>query len=641
MCGIAGIVHFDGRPADERRLAAMIGGLSHRGPDGTGVVCRDNVGLAHARLAIIDPAGGQQPMRTADGNVILSYNGEVYNYREIRDRIGGGEPFRTHSDTEVVLRAYQRWDIDCLEQFRGMFAMAVYDVAAGKLFLVRDRVGIKPLYYHHDGKRLVFCSELLPMINTGAVPRQIDPNGLAGYLRYQYVPAPHSIYRNVHKLEPGCLLQVDVETGEMVSRRYWNFQPSPIDMDEPEALEQFNTLLDETIGMYVRSDVPFGSFLSGGVDSSLVTAVMRDRLGEGVQTYSIGYREREHSELPYAAEASRVLKTVHHERVVRPQLDEDFLPMLCRHFGEPFADSSAIPTYWVAQTAAAQVKMVLSGDGGDELFGGYDSYGLLFRRAQNPLHPAGRLLMKLLSVTAPVERIRRAATIESLNSRRRHQREREIFSPAELNGLLLIDARITDPDLSIGTISADPLIAYQWHDFNTYLVDDVLTKVDRMSMANSLEVRVPLLDHKIVEAAFSLPLTLRIRRSENRSTKRHSLLTKYLLRKSAARYFPASYLNRPKKGFGIPVLEWCRGPWRDCIRDGLENRRNPIFDWIDFRRAGRLLERFFAGEDVFGKQVWSLFMLHLWAENVHCVPSQFGDFCPTDENRHLRLRDAG
>src|SRR5437764_4742296 len=379
MCGIAGRVHFDGRPVWPRDLQAMNDALVHRGPDGEGIYCNGNVGLAHRRLAIIDPSAGVQPFCNDDRSIALSFNGEIYNYLEIRRTLESGCHFRTNSDTEVLLKAYETWGIDCLQHLRGMFAFALYDARTMTLYLVRDRLGIKPLYYYHAGDHLLFASELAAMLTDRSMQREIEPYGVAGFFRYQYVPTPATIYKHTYKLEPAHFLEVHVRQGTLRKQRYWHLNIHPVYKTEQVWLEELNAVLDDVSRIYVRSDVPFGAFLSGGVDSSLVTALMATQLAEPVRTFSIGFGEQQYSELPFAAQASRILQTHHHEKVVSYKLALDILHRLVRHFGEPVGDSSAVPTYYVSKEAAQHVKMVLSGDGGDELFGGYAAYTAIVR----------------------------------------------------------------------------------------------------------------------------------------------------------------------------------------------------------------------------------------------------------------------
>jgi len=620
MCGIVGIIHKSQRPIDPAELERMNDALSHRGPDGAGTTCRDQVGLGHRRLAIIDPALGQQPIFNDDESVALTFNGEVYNYVELRRELEGRFEFRTQSDTEVVLRAYEAWGIDCITRFRGMFALAIHDARTRTVHIVRDRAGIKPLYFFESDDRLLFASELQALLQSDGLPRQLDPAALSGFFRYQYVPAPLSIYQGVQKLRPGHRLEMDLTSGRTATRCYWELPVGVAAGDaqksEAEWLEELDALLDDIIDIYVRSDVPFGAFLSGGMDSSIVTALMARRLRERVHTFTIGFAEEEHSELPFARQAAEVVGTVHHEKVVSPDLAEATLATLARHFGEPFSDSSAVPTFYVSRAAADNVKMVLSGDGGDELFAGYNSYLNTFRSQsghvwQNPR----RALSGMRRLFAWGRRTGDALPPDLAPFQADHDRQREIFPAAELRKLLRAHLPVAPPttfSVADGSEFGDPLTRFQAQDFKTYMVDDVLTKVDRMSMANSLEVRVPLLDHLLIELAFSMPTSMRMRQAPADD----ALLSKYALRRSAERFFTPEFLARPKRGFGIPIVEWCQGPLKPLIGDCLRDRNNPIYDQIDHGYVVGMLDRFHGGEDGLVARVWAVLMMDMWKRHV-------------------------
>lgn len=604
MCGIAGIVEFaPGRVADVVRLRAMAVAMAHRGPDGDGFHVADGVGFAHRRLAIIDPNGGQQPLVDRHSKVAITYNGEVYNYIEIRRELGGD--FESECDTEVVLRAWQRWGVELLQRFRGMFAFALHDPAANKVFLVRDRVGIKPHYYKLSGDGVVFASELgaIAAVDDGL---QIDPQSVSLYLRYGYVPAPRTIYRNVFKLDPGHVLTIDIAAGRVEKTRYWQVHSDIRPVAEAEALEELNELLKETIRLYVRSDVPFGAFLSGGVDSSLVTALMREVLGDGVRSYSIGFDDQQYSELPYAAEAAERLHTTHRAEVMHPDLSLDYLQRLAAGFGEPFANSSALPTGLVSELASRDVKMVLSGDGGDELFAGYHSYTAVERRrSQSGLVPFYRAVSRV----AGSGRVGAFAAARSTDWPTEHHRQRNAFDEAERQRLMGIAAPEDMRD-DIPPAKVDPVTWCQERDLVTYLPDDILTKVDRMSMAHSLEVRVPLLDHKLIEFALRLPLALRLREENGQFT------GKFLLKRAAERFFPRSFLDRPKWGFGIPLQRWLHGPLQPIVRDLLGSPSARSGEYIDRNVVRRMMDDFYAGRPVSPGQIWALLSFDLWSSGA-------------------------
>ncbi|MEW6769034.1 MAG: asparagine synthase (glutamine-hydrolyzing) [Pseudomonadota bacterium] len=596
MCGIAGIIRFDGAPVQETALRGMAVAMKHRGPDGDGVHVAGSVGFAHRRLAIIDPAGGQQPLVNRDSGLAITYNGEVYNYVEIRRELGETN-FATDCDTEVVLRAWRQWGPDALARFRGMFAFAIHDPRINKVFLVRDRLGIKPLYYRVTPNGVTFASELNAIAPDGQL--EIDPDAMSLYLRYGYVPAPYSIYKDVFKLEQGHFLSIDVASGKIEKTCYWKLDPSLRPVEEGAALEQLDALLRDTIKLYVRSDVPFGAFLSGGVDSSLVTALMSEALGGGVRTFSIGFDDERYSELPYAKEAADRLKTQHRQEVLSPDMSPEFLQQLAGRFGEPFSDSSALPTWLVSQVAARDVKMVLSGDGGDELFAGYNSYPAVARARRNAaLAP----IYQAVSNIAGNSRLGTFAAARSGTWLDEHHRQRDTFGEADRAALT--GARIPEQPDRMDT-RTDPVTWCQARDVATYLPDDILAKVDRMSMAHSLEVRVPLLDHKIVEFAFSLPLDLRLRTNGG-------VTGKYLLKRAAERFFPRAFLDRKKLGFGIPLQKWLEGPLRPLVRDLLDSNEALSGAGLDGKQVRRIVREFYEGKHERVGQVWALLSLELW-----------------------------
>jgi asparagine synthase (glutamine-hydrolysing) len=585
MCGIAGIVDFRGQAVEAGALQRLGDAIRYRGPDGAGIHLAGPVGLVNRRLAIVDPAGGTQPVYNDDRSMAIVYNGEVYNHVELREDLRSDYVFRTGCDTEVILRAYEKWGTEAVSRLRGMFAFAIHDTRRGIVLLARDRIGIKPLYYANQAGRLAFASELGALLTLPWIERRINRSALAQYLRLLYIPDPMTIYSGVLKLEAGHVLEIGVTTGALVKRRYWMLSAQPTERSEAEWLDALNHELDRSVRLHTRSDVEVGALLSGGIDSSIVTAAMRPSVKGKVRTFSIGFEESDHSELPFAREASSILGTAHTERVVPgSSVTEELLRTIARHFGEPFADSSAVPTWHVSNLAASQVKVVLSGDGGDEAFAGYGSYIDVLRHA-----------------SAPRDALQK-----------RHDLHRTLFTDegvrALLPGIELPERPRAPNGLHIGD---EPVLGFQAEDLHTYLPGDVLTKVDRMSMANSLEVRVPLLDHVLLELAFAVPLALRIREREGAVP-----LTKYLLRRSGERFIPARFFDRPKQGFGIPVAEWCAGPLRPLIHDCLGSRTRPVYELIDFGAAKRVWQRDLKGRGT-GSCTWALLMLSLWVDEVH------------------------
>lgn len=615
MCGISGIIHFNNEPINITALEKINLNQHHRGPDGTGLVQMDQVAFGHNRLSIIDLEGGKQPF--IDQETMITYNGEVYNYKEIRDELVAHYDFQTTSDTEVILKAYHQWGPECVKKFNGMFSFAIFDKKNQRVFIARDRFGIKPFYYFHSSKKFIFASELYPLMSSGEVPSEICPEAVRSFFQYQCVPAPLSIYKNVFKLQPGHWIDINLKTLQVNQQCYWSLTSTVQNRTSEQWLEELNSILDRTIQMQCRSDVAFGSFLSGGVDSSLVTALMDKHLERKVQTFSIGFNEESHCELPFAKQASASLRTSYHGKVVSSLEALAILNKLSIHFGEPFADSSAIPTYFVSREAATQVKMVLSGDGGDEVFAGYESYAGTFRDLRNPLHGILRYVFKLAAITPSVtpflEKVQCGALRRSYSHKEKHASQRELFTKSNLDQLLRVKCVTKVKSQNNVTYESDQITAFQLEDIRSYLVDDVLTKVDRMSMANSLEVRVPLLDHQLVELAFSMPTSIKLKYLPQSQ----EIITKYILKLSASRFFDFNFLNRKKSGFGIPMHEWCKGSFKQVIEDNLKDDQHPIYEWVDFPYVQKLLSELFVHNKPVSSQVWAVLQFALWMKNVH------------------------
>lgn len=591
MCGIFGIIDFTLSADYDSLCHGMTSKLKHRGPDADGFYKHNNVFLGHRRLSIIDIDDGSQPMTDTDGHVVIVYNGEVYNYKELRSVLSQEYTFRTKSDTEVVLYAYKKWGTSCLEKFEGMFSFCIYDKRNNNIFIARDRVGIKPLYYAITGKHFVFSSELSSVVESGLVKKNIDKDSVKGFFQYQYVPTPKTIYEDVFKLEPGFYFSIDLNTAKIEKKQYWALSVnSPLqNKTEKELVETFDELFSDVIGKYIRSDAPFGAFLSGGVDSSLVSGYMQKVLGGSLKTYAIGYKEEKYSELSYAKQASSSIKSKHKSQVVDVLDAVDDIENLMNNFGEPFGDSSLLPTYLVSKMAANDVKMVLSGDGGDELFGGYNSY----RRLYNHIYRTGG--DRSLDVISKM-----------------HYQHRYMFGSEDIERLFG-DRYIDKPWFDVPFAQADdPMRYYQFSDFRTYLVDDVLTKVDRMSMANSLEVRVPLLDHRVVEFAYSLPLDCCYRVRDGR------LSMKYLLIRAAEKFYPQDFFDRKKMGFGIPIFEWMQGGLKTLVCDYIKASDNLLFDFVARDYVLSMLDAFYVKRDAsLTSKIWMLFSFSLWAKNVY------------------------
>lgn len=621
MCGIAGIVRFDSAPVDAGVLGTMARAIQHRGPDGEGIKTWGAAGFAHRRLAIIDPAGGVQPLSNEDGSIWITFNGEIYNFRELLSELTQrGHQFRTRSDTEVVVHAYEEWGLDFLQRLRGMFAIALWDNRRRKLILARDRVGIKPLYYLHTPELLAFASELQALETLPEFSGELDPAALDLYLHLQYIPAPFSIYRDVRKLCPGEVLELDADGTLNGPVRYWNLtlEPEP-GLSQHEWIERLDAGLREAVRLHLVSDVPVGSFLSGGVDSSTVTAYMASELQEQVHTFSVTFDDPEYDESPFAREAAQRLGTRHFEERVQPDA-LSILPTLVRHYGEPFADSSAVPTYYLSRLASRHVKCILSGDGGDENFAGYSSYASILWQHRLPSgvyrkmrHAVGGLLR-----SAGLRRSLPAiddSWFENLAYFRTDVRQ-NLWRP-EFHGVLE-QSRSWFDDQMRSAPRARGISRYQHFDLHNYLPYDILTKVDVASMAHGLEVRVPLLDHVFMELVARVPESLKLRAndatgagSDSLPGGTHGMTGKYLLKKLAGRFFPGSFIHRRKQGFSIPVKKWFRSDLLREIDDRLTSSGNRLEEYFDVSWIRGLVNEHSQGVD-HSWRLWSLLFLSEW-----------------------------
>jgi asparagine synthase (glutamine-hydrolysing) len=619
MCGIAGKFNFDPQHAvDAARLSAMTDVLSHRGPDANGFHTAGSIGLGHRRLSIIDLASGAQPLSNEDGTVWVTFNGEIYNFAAVRsDLQQAGHQFRTNSDTEVIVHAYEQWGEQSVERFRGMFAYALWDERRRRLVLVRDRIGVKPIYYSVNRGGITFGSEIKALLEDPDVPRDWSPEAIDAYLALQYVPCPQTIYRNIWKLPAGHMLIA--ESGRVTIRRYWDlaFTGDGDAAREAEYLDRLDALVAEAVQLRLVSDVPLGGFLSGGIDSSLVVAAMTQTARSTrheVITTSVGFDESAFNELEYARVVASHLGTTQHERIVRPDI-VDVLPKLAWHFDEPFADSSAVPTYYVSAAAREHVTVALSGDGGDELWAGYARHRVerVEQAARRRLGAIGSRLTGRLAGRLPLA-VKGARSL-------RHLAMTPAEACAQKHAYGLFDGSrqslyaagfaetVRDADPFAGfrlayqsCPSNDPLDRALYVDVKTYLVDDIMTKVDRMSMAVSLEAREPLLDHRLLEFAATVPTALKLK--DGRS--------KYLLRRLLERKVPASIVNRPKHGFEAPTGEWLRGPLAPMVDDLLFDgrlRSRGLFNEASLTTMWRAHRD---GTEDHRHRLWSLVMLELW-----------------------------
>ena len=619
MCGIAGFISKTGDRRDERaaKLDAMCRVITHRGPDEQGTVVEGRAAMGMRRLSIIDLATGQQPIYNTDDTKLIVFNGEIYNYLDLKkDLESRGHKFRTNSDTETIIHAYDEYGADCVKHLRGMFAFAIWDSREQSLFLARDRVGKKPLFYTVTAEgEFVFGSELKVLLTHGGVTREIDAGALDAYLTFGYVPEELCIFRGVHKLEPGHFLIF--KNGEIRTEKYWDFDYSRATLDEPEEKIAADLLehLREAVKIRLISEVPLGAFLSGGVDSSAIVGLMSQVMDQPVKTFSIGFNEDSFNELKYARVAAEHFQTDHHEFIVTPDL-VNVVDDLVWHFDEPFADSSALPTYMVSKLAREHVTVILSGDGGDELFAGYTRYVTDRKRSglehlprsirKNLMQP----LSKALPHNAPGKNYlfnisldaagRYIDSISHFNGPKKSALYSEVVRN-KMNGSFALGEKLYR-QIAGSSASDDHIDNLLYLDSKTYLPGDILTKVDRMSMASSLEARSPLLDHKLIEYVTQIPSHLKLKGNE----------TKYIFKKAIEGFVPHEILHREKQGFGVPINEWINLQLKDRIRDDLADRRTIERGYFDAKYIGILLDEHSRGRRDHSPALWTLWMLELW-----------------------------
>src|SRR3954452_17812620 len=630
MCGIAGFADRDRgdgfaparSEADFGLVHRMCEVIRHRGPDDEGIHVEPGVGLGMRRLSIIDLSTGQQPIHNEDRSIWLVFNGEIYNYRELRTELeAAGHAFYTSSDTEVIVHAYEQWGEGAFARLRGMFGIGLWDRPRRTLLLVRDRSGIKPLHYTERNGRLYFGSEIKSLLAAGAVDREIDLEALDHYLSFLYVPRDGSIFRNVRKLPPGHLLRW--RDGRAQLSKYWEVDArEPFNGSDGEAAAALRGILADTVRSHMISDVPLGAFLSGGVDSSVVVGLMAEASAKPVQTFSIGFDEPQFDELEHARTVARHFGTEHHEFVVRPD-GLSILDRLIEHFDEPFADSSAIPTWYVSEIARRHVTVVLSGDGGDELFGGYDRYlphprVTQFDRMSVP--GARRLAGAAWPVLPHGFRGKNFLRHVARDDNGRYLDSIAFFQEDEKAALYSPEVR-----RSLGSWSAERSIASRFErfaglshhsrmmrfDFETYLPDDVLTKVDRMSMAHSIESRVPLLDNRVIEFAATLPAHFKIANGRR----------KHILKESVRSLLPPGIADRRKQGFGVPLGVWFRGGLTDVFSDVLKSSRTRQRGYFEPAFVDRLVDEHLGGRRGRPLRLWQLLVFELWQRQYMDAPA--------------------
>jgi len=622
MCGIAGVVARDSdKRLDPTLIDQMVARLHHRGPDDTGVVTLPGVSLGLKRLSIIDVAGGRQPIHNEDETIAFVGNGEIYNYRVLREELQGkGHRFRTGSDMEVVVHGYEEWGDRVAEHVNGQFAFALWDGPRRRLLAARDRAGEKPLYYYDGGDDIVFASEIKSLLARADIPRRLDPEALDGFLTYEFIIAPRTIFEGVKKLPPAHAMSV--ENGVVRTWPYWH-APSETDVErgESEWIEELRETLGRAVRSQMMSDVPLGAFLSGGIDSSTVVALMARASQRPIQTFSIAFAEGSYDESSYAREIAKLFGTEHREEAIAPDVSELF-DKLIPHLDEPFADTSLFPTYLVSQVAAKDVKVVLSGDGGDELFAGYDWY-VADRFARSLARFPGRGALSMLHAMSEwvppsekkkglVNKVKRFLAGAASAPELEHYRWLSHTSP-EAKGRLYSSSfaaalASSDPTLPVlaklGETRDDLLNRQLFADFKLFLSDDILVKVDRMSMATSLEARAPFLDKDVIELAFRMPGHLKLRGGTR----------KYVLKKTMEGVLPERILHRQKEGFSIPMKNWLRRELEPLMSDLLSRERvqsRGLFEWSE---VDRLRREHADGRANHAHQLFPLMVFERWAE---------------------------
>ena len=608
MCGIAGVVEAEGSPSREL-LEQMGQKIAHRGPDDGRIEIFGRAGFSFRRLSIIDVAGGGQPISNETGRIHVMANGEIYNYLDLRRELTSlGHRFKTNSDVETIVHGYEQWGDDIPKHLAGMFAFAIWDEDRQRLLLGRDRLGKKPLIYAESKGRLTFGSEFSAVLADRRVSREVDRKAIHDYLTYQYIPTPASGFKAIRKLPPAHVLVF--EGGAARTSRYWQPSCTPrLNLSLDDAVEETERRLKEAVRKRLMSEVPLGAFLSGGVDSSLIVALMSEFTR--VKTFSIGFEESGFNELPHARAVAERYGTEHHEFVVRSNAAE-VLPKLVRHYGEPYADSSALPSYYLAKLTREHVTVALNGDGGDEFFAGYDRYrALQYFKLARFLMPFGPVARALSQWRALPIRARRAFAGAGHDPREGYARLMSYFSPEQKTRIYSEEMRAEVDAIdsyewmyAFMKESGEPLGVrlLQYSDAMTYLPGDILTKVDIATMANSLEGRSPLLDHELVEWALRLPDALSTKRSEG----------KLVLKALARKYLPASVIDRPKMGFGIPINDWFAGELQPMARDTLLSQRARERGLFNPVEVDRLMSDHVSGRELHGYRLWALLCLELW-----------------------------
>ena len=617
MCGICGILHFGNHQvADPSLIASMVDTMVHRGPDDSGIYLSGPCGLGHRRLSIIDIAGGHQPIKCdADGGAqVIVYNGEVYNYLDLRRELSAlGHAFRTESDTEVLLAAYREWGRQCVNRLRGMFAFAIWDETEKTLFLARDRMGIKPLYYYLGREAFVFASEVRAILASSLVYSEVEKSALDAFLSLGYTPCPNTMFKGILKLAPGQTMTVDAN-GTIKTKTYWNFNKVvPTTLSFADAKEKLRKLLSESVQIQLMSEVPLGVFLSGGLDSSAITALMSQVSGQRLKTFSVGYEgEDETNELPYARKIADLFGTEHHEFILKPYDFLDSIPQMAEMAEEPLVEIPAIALYQIAKAAKPHATVLLSGEGSDEVFGGYGLYNKMLNMER------ARVFKKLFGFIPdrflPGDKLKKYADWLSLTVSDRYrgtsadltERIKHSFYSPEFLKYTQDNTYLDEIFLRyFGDVEGQPLLSQLLYvDSKTWLPDELLLKADKMTMATSVELRVPFLDHKIVEFAASLPPEYKINNGEG----------KFILKKLMEKYLPKEIIYRKKMGFTVPTKHWFAGDLLGPAKDIVFSKTLMGTGWFQRKYLESMFDRHGKGKEDYSRRIFSLLVLYHWLE---------------------------
>lgn len=620
MCGICGIIDTAKAPIDTARVTAMARAMAHRGPDDEGIYSAPGVCLGHRRLSIIDlSSAGHQPLSNEDKTIWAVLNGEIYNYKELREELQKkGHIFRSDSDTEVLVHLYEAQGKECVKSILGMYAFAIWDSKRQSLLLARDRIGKKPLLYSYRGGKLCFASEFKALLESNLVEKKISLQALDYYFTFGYIPAPLTIYANVFKLLPGHILWLVNQ--QIKTERYWQLDfTKKLNICEKEAKEEINRLLTEAVRARLYSDVPLGVFLSGGIDSSLVVGMMAKLCNHKIRTFSIGFDEAEYDELKYARSIARHFDTEHKEFIVRPKA-LDVLPALVEHYGEPYADPSCIPTYYLAQMSKQYVSVVLNGDGGDELFAGYDRYQAMLYSSffdniplflRKKIHQiAMSFIPETRAQQSGMRKIKRFFNAIGLPPHKRYMQWIGVFNDELKEGAYSSDFLKSAANNPSDALFKSTLNDTSMHlidrllklDTMTYLPDDLLVKVDIATMSHGLEARSPLLDHRLMEFVAALPVSFKLRGAAK----------KYILKKVAKQFIPWENIYRPKKGFGVPIGEWFRGELKGILLDNVLDTHFLKIGYFNKKALQGIVTQHMSQKEDHSFQLWTLLMFSLW-----------------------------